>query len=48
MVFRKLLGGVFRKLQTPAAPHPGQSLLGAAVKNARNHAQAPDFWYNQF
>ena len=22
--------GVFRKLQTPAAPHPGQALLGAA------------------
>ena len=24
--------GVFRKLQTPAAPHPGQALLGAAEK----------------
>ena len=26
----KLSGGVFRKLQTPAALHPGQALLGAA------------------
>ena len=25
------LYGVFRKLKTPAAPHPGQALLGAAV-----------------
>ena len=29
------LAGVFRKLQTPAAPHPGQALLGAA-ENCEN------------
>jgi len=28
--FNKRYNGVFRKLQTPAAPHPGQALLGAA------------------
>jgi hypothetical protein len=27
--------GVFRKLQTPAAPHPGQALLGSAEKKEK-------------
>jgi len=29
-------GGVFCKLQTPAAPHPGQALLGAAESDKKN------------
>ena len=32
--------GVFRKLHTPAAPHPGQALLGAAEENIEQNEQS--------
>ena len=37
------ISGVFRKLQTPAAPHPGQALLGAAEKINNDYGVFIDF-----
>ena len=39
---QKPLTGVFRKLKTPSAPHPGQALLGAAESEMETGNRFPD------
>ena len=41
-----VLDGVFRKLQTPAAPHSGQALLGAAGPKIYSLAES-DYLYTE-